>query len=161
MQATFCSALRISVTDHGNAAKISAHSLQNASMRILIVEDEYVTALALRTELREAGHEVVGVATGEREAVECFRHQRPDLAIVDIHLSQGNGVSAVKKLGSIPVLFVTPDSKALADLSRAASAVLLKPFGPEKIVEAVRAVAEVAAGKERPTNTPPRFRFLV
>jgi PleD family two-component response regulator len=74
MQATFCSALRISVTDRGNAAKISAHSLQNASMRILIVEDEYVTALALRTELREAGHEVVGVATGEREAVECFRH---------------------------------------------------------------------------------------
>jgi len=130
-------------------------------MRILIVEDEYVTALALRTELREAGHEVVGVVAGEREAVECFRRQRPDFAIVDIHLSQGNGLSAAEKLDSIPVVFVTPDSKALGDLTRKASAVLLKPFGPEKIVDAVRAVAEVAAGKQKPTNTPPRFRFLV
>ena len=38
--------------------------------RILIVEDEYITALALRTELREDGYEVVGVAAGEGEAVE-------------------------------------------------------------------------------------------
>ena len=102
-------------------------------MRILIVEDEYVTALALRMELREAGYEIVGVAAGEREAVDCFRRQRPDFAIVDIHLSQGNGVSAAEKLGSIPVLFVTPDSKALNDLTRKASAVLLKPFGPKRL----------------------------
>lgn len=129
-------------------------------MRILIVEDEYVTALALRMELREAGYEIVGVAAGEREAVDCFRRQRPDFAIVDIHLSQGNGVSAAEKLGSIPVLFVTPDSKALNDLTRKASAVLLKPFGPEKIVDAVRAVADMAAGKQKPTDMPPRFRFL-
>lgn len=129
-------------------------------MQILIVEDEYVTALALRMELREAGYEIVGVAAGEREAVDCFRRQRPDFAIVDIHLSQGNGVSAAEKLESIPVLFVTPDSKALNDLTRKASAVLLKPFGPEKIVDAVRAVADMAAGKQKPTDMPPRFRFL-
>jgi DNA-binding response OmpR family regulator len=130
-------------------------------MRILIVEDEYITALALKTELREAGYEVVGVAAGEGEAVECFRRQRPDFAIVDIHLSQGDGVSAAEKLESIPVLFVTTDSKALTDLTREASAVMLKPFGPEQIVGAVRAVADVAAGKSRPVDIPPRFRFLV
>ena len=62
---------------------------------------------------------------------------------------------------TIPVLFVTPDSKALTDLTREASAVMLKPFEPEQIVDAVRAVADVAAGKSKPADTPPRFRFLM
>ena len=130
-------------------------------MRVLIVEDELLIAMAFSAELRAAGHEVVGVATGEAEAVECFGRERPEIAVLDIRLSQGNGLSVAKRLGSIPVLFVTSDGRELTDdLSPRTSAVMLKPFEPERIVEAVDAVGEVAAGRAAPEKIPRGFRFL-
>lgn len=129
-------------------------------MKILIVEDELLIALAFSAELRAAGHEIVGVAAGEAEAVECFGRERPEIAVLDLRLSQGNGMSAARRLGTIPVLFVTTNVAELADLSPRTSAVMLKPFNPERIVEAVYALREVAAGRAVPARVPQGFHFL-
>ncbi|MBU4239704.1 MAG: response regulator, partial [Alphaproteobacteria bacterium] len=62
--------------------------------RILIIEDEALVAMELRFVLEDLGHEVVGVATTAKGARDMAREIDVDLALVDIHLSDGpTGIS--------------------------------------------------------------------
>jgi hypothetical protein len=56
--------------------------------RLLIVEDDFLVALAAEAALREAGFEVIGVVTSAEEAVEQAIAQRPALVIMDVRLSR-------------------------------------------------------------------------
>ena len=54
--------------------------------KILITEDERITALDLKMTLEKLGYLVVGsVASGE-ESIEYARRLKPDLVLMDIHL---------------------------------------------------------------------------
>jgi CheY-like chemotaxis protein len=70
-------------------------------MRILIVEDEAISALALHLLVERLGHEVVGsVDTGEA-AVESAGSAQPDLVLMDTRLrSAMNGVEAANLIWS-------------------------------------------------------------
>ena len=54
---------------------------------VLIVEDESITSTAIAQELRSTGYQISGVAVSYDEAVACYHHSRPDLAVLDVHLS--------------------------------------------------------------------------
>ena len=79
--------------------------------RILIIEDEALVAMELRFVLEDLGHEVVGVAATARQARDCVRETEVDLALVDIHLSDGpTGVELGREMGQergVSVLFMT------------------------------------------------------
>lgn len=96
--------------------------------RILIVEDESITALDLERLLKAAGHEVMGrVATAE-SALEIAASQRPDLVLMDINLvGPMDGVEAAARLRDqdIPVVFLT----AYCDNDTLQRAKLTEPFG--------------------------------
>ena len=79
--------------------------------RILIVEDESVSALFLRLMLEKAGYQVVDtVRTGE-EAIETAGEFKPDVMLMDIKLDGAlDGVEAAGKiqaLHGIPSIFMT------------------------------------------------------
>ncbi|WP_211531379.1 response regulator [Methanocalculus chunghsingensis] len=96
---------------------------------ILIVEDEAVTAMVLKTSLTEMGYSVCGIsATGER-AVEMAGELRPDLILMDIMLAgKMNGIEAaeqIKEKYRIPLIFLT----AFSDDRYIHEAKLTEPFG--------------------------------
>lgn len=100
--------------------------------RILIVEDEAVTALHLKQELTELGYEVVGMVDNAADAVRmasAATAPRPDLVLMDIQLAgAGDGVSAasiIRPAADVPVVFLTAHGDE-ATLQRALDA---SPFG--------------------------------
>jgi diguanylate cyclase (GGDEF)-like protein/PAS domain S-box-containing protein len=97
--------------------------------RVLITEDERITALDLQFALEELGFEVVGnVATGE-ESIQAAREFLPDLILMDIHLkTEMLGTEAADCIVSeldIPVIFLS----AYSDRSVIEEAGQTKPYG--------------------------------
>lgn len=82
-----------------------------AGKRILIVEDETITALHLRQDLHRLGYQVSGSATSGEEAVRMAEQLNPDLVLMDVKLA-GNmdGVEASRRIQekrSVPVVYLT------------------------------------------------------
>ncbi len=79
--------------------------------QILAVEDDGVIALDIAAKLHDLGYGVAAVtATGE-EAIEKAEGKRPDLVLMDIHLSGTmSGTEAadvIQKRFDIPVVYLT------------------------------------------------------
>ncbi|HEX2257160.1 MAG TPA: response regulator, partial [Afifellaceae bacterium] len=113
--------------------------------RLLLVEDDYFTAVENRSVLEATGHEVVGLAASFEEAIRVAEAERPDLAIMDIRLASAkDGVEAATEIMrrfGIPCLFVSAYTDE-ATRRRAAPAQplgwLTKPFTGEQLVRSVR-----------------------
>ena len=54
--------------------------------KILIVEDDPLSALDLQNEVERLGYEVVGMAESADEALMASEESRPDLALLDINI---------------------------------------------------------------------------
>lgn len=112
-------------------------------MRALIVDDEAPARRRLRSVLRtlRAITEITECASG-RKAVEVIRGSAPDVAFLDIEMSDLDGlaVAAVVRSPRGPALvFVTAyDQYAARAFEVQAVDYLLKPFDDERVVEAVR-----------------------
>jgi two-component system, response regulator PdtaR len=117
--------------------------------RILVVEDEGLVALEIETFLMGAGHDVVGVAAGRAVALALARAERPDLALVDVRLANGDsGLDLAADLSAlgVPVLLVTGNCPQ--DLGRSvALGCLHKPFDEHQLLAAVAAAARLAEGQ--------------
>jgi CheY-like chemotaxis protein len=77
--------------------------------RILVVEDEPLTALALTEAVASLGAEVVGPAWSVKNATALAHEERIDGAVLDIKLqdSTAYGLAAQLTNRNIPVVFVT------------------------------------------------------
>lgn len=79
--------------------------------RILIVEDEAITALELTRILQRWGFEVVGDVANGKNALKMAQELKPDLIIMDINLKgQMDGVDtaiAISKIYDVPIIFLT------------------------------------------------------
>src|SRR6478735_10812640 len=77
--------------------------------RILIVEDEALTVLALQQELEELGYEIAGIASTAADALRAAEDNRADLVLMDIQLKGGiSGVAAAAAIRGhldVPVVF--------------------------------------------------------
>jgi DNA-binding NarL/FixJ family response regulator len=69
-------------------------------LRCLIVDDsEEFLASAVRL-LESQGIDIVGIATGRKEALELAEALAPDLALVDIELAEEDGIALAQELES-------------------------------------------------------------
>jgi len=97
--------------------------------RILVVEDEAIVALDIRTQLEQLGYTVVGTAAHVAQACQMANESQPDLVLMDIHLQgKGDGIDAAGKIRRnrpVPVVFLT----AYADSSTLARAKQVEPYG--------------------------------
>ena len=106
-----------------------------AATEVLVIEDEPIIAMDIRQLVEGCGHRVVGMASGETEAVELARSLRPGLILADVNLGPGgDGISAVERIlreQSIPVIFVTAYPERLLTAERLEPAFIIsKPFEP-------------------------------
>jgi CheY-like chemotaxis protein len=70
-----------------------------ARKRILIVEDEIVSAMFLRRVLEQLGYAVTGIVSNGEAAVQQAQEQRPHLLLVDVRLrGRLDGIAAAKQI---------------------------------------------------------------
>jgi PAS domain S-box-containing protein len=97
--------------------------------RILIVEDERITAEDLRDILTDLGHTVTGSVASGAEAIAQAEQNPPDLALMDIRIKgEMDGTETARILRerfNIPVVYLT----AHADTSTLSRAKLAQPLG--------------------------------
>ena len=116
-------------------ADARAHLRAGAATDVLIIEDEPIIAMDIEELVQNCGHNVVGVATSEAEAVKLATLHKPGLILADINLGiGGDGTAAVARIMQhhyAPVIFVTAYPERLLtgeDLEPAF--VITKPFEP-------------------------------
>jgi CheY-like chemotaxis protein len=116
--------------------------------RILIVEDEPLTAFDNENMIADAGYEVVATHDRFADAVATLDREQVDLILSDVRLTgerTGIDLARVAKNRGIPVLFVTglaPDEAP--DL---ALGCLMKPYSDRTLKAALKAVDQILAGQ--------------
>ncbi|MEE4200274.1 response regulator [Erythrobacter sp.] len=116
--------------------------------RILIAEDEMVVAFDLCETVEEAGFEVEGPHSGIASAADACDNARPDVAILDVELRDGNIFSFAEKLREklVPVIFHSGSLSAQEVVDRFPDAtVLMKPCPPADMLNAVNHAVQPAA----------------
>src|SRR5947209_9338249 len=111
------------------------HLRAGAATDVLIIEDEPVIAMDIEELVQSCGHNVVGVAATEAEAVEMAERTRPGLILADINLGiGGDGTMAVSRIMRhhyAPVIFVTAyPERLLTGEALEPAFVITKPFEP-------------------------------
>lgn len=109
--------------------------------RILIIEDEALVAMELRFVLEDLGHEVVATAADARTARAVAAETEVDLALVDIHLSDGaTGIELGRELGQqrgVTVLFMTANPGMVRNGVAGTIGVITKPTDERAVQTAV------------------------
>jgi len=125
------------------------------SQKILIVEDEQKIARLVRLYLEEAGFSAVTIHDG-MQAIHAFRHEHPDLVILDLNLPGVDGLDicrALRRESDVPVIILTArteEADRLIGLELGADDYVTKPFSPREVVARVRAVLRRAGSKQTP-----------
>lgn len=113
------------------------------SLRILLAEDEFVTAFDLCDTFEEAGYEVEGPHAGICSAMLACQKEKPDLAILDIELSDGLVYELAQKLldDDVPVILHSERGDAVALAARFPRATTVaKPCPPADMLELISRV---------------------
>ena len=117
-------------------------------MRILIAEDEPVTALALAERVRSLGHEPVGPVPDGAQAVAAALSKIPDVCLFDIEMPELDGLAAAAELAAAglrrPVIVVTGiEEPGLADRSATIGVVgyLVQPVSTRQLQAAITLAA--------------------
>jgi PAS domain S-box-containing protein len=121
--------------------------MKNKKVKILVVEDEILTAENIRIVLESSGYGVLPLlATGE-EAVQSVRETLPDLVLMDIKLEgEMDGIEAsrrVRELADVPIIYLTAYSDEQT-LERAKESepfgYILKPFNEYDLTNTIEMV---------------------
>ncbi|WP_236145071.1 response regulator [Nostoc sp. CMAA1605] len=100
-----------------------------ATIKVLVVEDEYILAINLQETLESLGYTVVDIADTAELAITKASELRPNLILMDIRLrGQTDGIQAAEIIWDIlqiPIIYVTGHS----DQSTVERATLTFPFG--------------------------------
>src|SRR5690554_6870676 len=122
------------------------------SLKILITEDDTVSALLLKKALEKNGHEIIGMADSGEKALEILEHHQADIVMMDINLAgQLDGIKTTEIINekfNIPVVYLTASSDSETLLKVAGtnpSAYVIKPFN----IRELNMVIELAIFKDR------------
>lgn len=123
----------------------------NAAMNVLILEDEFLLAMMLADEVKDAGHNVIGPVATTAEAV-CLAECTPiDVALLNLDLSQGAGggqaATVLKQRWNTPCLFVSGNREEAEKHRSFAVGFLEKPYSGDTLREALGVVQQVMQGQ--------------
>jgi DNA-binding NarL/FixJ family response regulator len=130
-------------------------------IRVVLVDDQSIVRAGFRVVLETAGGiEVVGEASGGREAVALVRRLAPDVVVMDVRMPGGDGIEATRAItgaddpagadagaddGPAPAVLVATtfdlDEYVFGALEAGARGFVLKDAEPEEFIAAVRALA--------------------
>ncbi len=115
--------------------------------RILLVEDEGITAMEFQRKLKFWGYDVPSFAFSKKEALQMAEEMRPDLVLMDIVLKgDGDGIEAAQKIKEfcdIPIIYITAyDDINIRKraLNTEPAAYMVKPFNDDDLHQNIEKV---------------------
>lgn len=112
-----------------------------SKMKILVVEDQIITAKDIQEQLEDAGYEVSGLARNYDDAMVLYHETQPDLVLLDIQLEgDKDGVDVARSISSfsqVPIIFLTSyeDDETLKRAKKTLPvAFILKPFRAKEFI---------------------------
>lgn len=124
-------------------------------LKVLIVEDDTLVGMGLRSQLEKIGHQVVGQAATAAQGLEMFRAENPDLVLIDIRLDGDDGLELAERISSerrVPMIIVSAYSER-EQIERAAGAgvfgYLIKPVSDRMLEAQINVATERFAEREQ------------
>ena len=112
----------------------------------MIVDDEFLSAMARGDFLQENGFEIVGPFTTEQDALQADKIARTDAAFLDINLGEGETSEEIAQELSrrrIPYVFLTGYSEVPPELRAFEQATFIsKPVTFERALQEAREMTE-------------------
>ncbi len=115
--------------------------------RVLITDDALFMRVTLKNILTKGGYEIAGEATNGLESVELYAQMQPDLVTMDITMPEMDGISAVREIKKqypqaniIMCTAMGQKSMVMEAVAAGAKDFIVKPFQPEKVIEAVQKI---------------------
>lgn len=124
--------------------------------KLLLVDDEPELLKMVTAILADDGFHRLVTAGSMSEGISAAETERPDLAILDVMLPDGDGFSLmenIRRQSDIPVIFLTARDEAadkLAGLGLGADDYIAKPFLPQELLLRVYAVLRRCYKEEAP-----------
>lgn len=134
-----------------------------ATIRILIVEDEFIIAEDLKLQLEKLGYAVTGIAKSYEKAMQLVEEEEPDLMLIDIKLKgEKDGIDLAANVMDhydFPYIFLTSHSDTRT-VERAKkvhpNGYLIKPFEREDLYTSIEIAfanyVQNKAGKQESGN---------
>ncbi|MDH7480195.1 MAG: response regulator [Syntrophomonadaceae bacterium] len=114
------------------------------SKRILVVDDAAFMRMMLRDILTKNGYVIAGEAENGALAVERYMELRPDLVTMDITMPEMDGITAVREIKRrdpqakvIMCSAMGQQAMVIDAIQAGAKDFIVKPFQPERVLEAV------------------------
>ncbi len=131
-----------------------------SEIKILIVEDEMITAADISMQLERLGYEITGITPRGEDALKSIEATRPDIVLMDVNLKGTlDGVETAQKIAElhgIPLIFLTANADS-GTFNRAKAtkpyAFITKPFQSADLQRAIELTIERLAA-ENPTHSP-------
>lgn len=114
--------------------------------KLLLVDDEPELLKMVTAILKDDGFENIVLAASVKEGTAVAESEKPDLAILDVMLPDGDGFSLMEQMRSftdVPIIFLTAKDEAadkLAGLGLGADDYIVKPFMAQELLLRVYAV---------------------
>lgn len=113
-----------------------------SGQKVLVVEDEAITALMIQFALLDEGADVIGPAATVQEALALLEQHVPDVATLDLNLAGEMATKVANALDALHVPFLIASAygdQTIIPLPKAAGMVE-KPYSPRDFIAAVVAI---------------------
>ena len=114
--------------------------------KIMLVDDNRELLAMIEDTLKRNGFTDVVTAENVKEAQACFAKEKPEMAVLDIMLPDGDGFTlfrSIREKSNIPILFLSAkdeDNDRLFGLGLGADDYMTKPFLSQELVLRVSAI---------------------
>lgn len=115
--------------------------------KVLVVDDAMFMRMMLKDILTANGYDIAGEAGNGIEAVSMYKKFKPDVVLMDITMPEMDGIRSVKEIikadsGAKIVMCSAMGQQAMVVQSIQSGALdfVVKPFQPEKVVDAINKV---------------------
>lgn len=116
-------------------------------VKIMVVDDAAFMRMMIKDILTKNGYEVIAEAENGAKAVEKFQEVKPDLTTMDITMPEMDGIAALKQIRAIDAGAKVIMCSAMGQQAMVIEAIqsgardfIVKPFQPDRVLEAVRKV---------------------
>ncbi|HWR07528.1 response regulator [Sporomusa sp.] len=115
------------------------------AIRVLVVDDAAFMRMMIKDILSKNGYDVVGEAENGLKALEKYQELKPDLTTMDITMPEMDGITAVKEIKKVDPAAKVIMCSAMGQQAMVIEAIqsgardfIVKPFQPDRVLEAVR-----------------------
>jgi two-component system chemotaxis response regulator CheY len=114
---------------------------------ILVCDDAAFMRMMIKDILTKNGYNVAGEAENGLKAVEKYKEVTPDLVLMDITMPEMDGIQALKEIKKVDAAAkiimcsaMGQQAMVIESIQAGAKDFIVKPFQPERVLEAVKKV---------------------